>query len=242
MKKILLILCLALTFACGDSGSTGDSSGVGQTNAGCPAGRLKTTVDGICIVGSWAAQVDRPSGGWIFLEVDATAEQKKLIGEAVEAGLKQTIRAAQHHNPTWQVYANPANYGVVMIKKMATNQDGTPALLVSNIQTAGTVINAYGDGNHRGAEPVITLPMPEPWPAAGDAYWSYLQASARHEGEHVIEYMNDHNEFLKRAVREDIHPHWSLPAELSRGLVARSDASSCLAAVNDSVSPAVIER
>jgi hypothetical protein len=117
----------------------------------------------------------------------------------------------------WSLYTNTANYGVVMIKKQATNMDGTPALLVSGIQTAGTVINARID--LLGSEPVIVLPQPDTWPAADDPYWNYLQASARNEGEHAIEYKNDLNEFIIRATSADVHPHWTLP-DGSRSLVA----------------------
>lgn len=237
MRKLFITALLAFTFACGDGGKT-DPQTKYEGTGGCPAGRIPTTVPNICIVSNWGGQVDRPSGGWIFLEVDANAEQKKLIGEAVEAGLKQTIAGAQYHNPTWHTYALPANYGVVMIKKQATNQDGTPALLVNgSIQTAGTVINAYTDFNPRGGEPVIVLPMPDTWPAAGDPYWSYLQNSARNEGEHVIEWRNDPNEFLKRAVVADVHPHWPLPEESGRGLAGGRAAPYCLTGANNNATP-----
>lgn len=209
MKKLLLLSLLVLSFACGGGPKTYEGTG------GCPAGRIPTNVSGICIISNWGDsttnQVDRPAGGWIFLELSATQEQKALIGQAVEAGLNQTIAGAQHFNPNWTVYGTPDHYGMVMIRKQATNQDGTPALIVSGVQTAGTVINAFGDGNPRGTEPVIVLPVPDTWPPAGDPYWAYLQASARNEGEHVIEYKNDLSEFLRRAIRADIHPHWDWP-------------------------------
>lgn len=240
MKKILFTLLIALTFAC-EGGNT-DPQTKYEGTGGCPAGRIPTTVNNICIISNWGDssthQVDRPSGGWVFLEIEANADQKKLIGESIEAGLKQTIAGAKLHNPGWYVYTQPASYGIVMIRKQATNQDGTPALLVNgNIQTAGTVINAYTDGNPRGGEPVIVLPQPDQWPPAGDPYWSYLQASARNEGEHVIEWRNDLSEFLRRAVTADIHPHWPLADEQARGIADRRVASFCLTGTTNDAAP-----
>lgn len=238
MKRILITLLIALTFACGGEVKQSDYEGTG----GCPAGRIPTTVNNICIISIWGDstthQVDRPAGGWVFLEMEANPEQKKLIGDAIEAGLKQTIAGATYHNPTWRTYTNTANYGVAMIKKQATNQDGTPALLVNgNLQTAGTVINAYTDGNPRGGEPVIILPTPDQWPAAGDPYWIYLQNSARNEGEHVIEWRNDLNEFLHRAIVADIHPHWPLPEEGARGFAGNRAVPYCLTGTNNNAAP-----
>lgn len=212
MKRIFLIsLVVLMFFATGFKGCSKKDNN--NPVAQCPAGRVPTTANNICIPVEWGDssthQVDRPAGGWVFLESPATPEQKQLIGERIEAGLRQTIAGAQYHNPTWTNYATPDYYGVVMIKKQATNQDGTPALITSGIQTAGTVINARMDG-YTGI-PVMVLPLPDSWPDPSDNYWNYLQASARNEGEHMIEYENDLSEFIRRAVATDVHPHWTLP-------------------------------
>jgi hypothetical protein len=155
----------------------------------------------------------------VFLETGITdPEARRKISDRVIAGFQQTIRSAQYHNPTWSNYGTTGHYNVWMIKKQATNQDGTPALITSGIQTAGTVINTWRDGQQR-APMYIVLPQPDDLSNAN--YLPYLQASARNEGEHAIEYANAIGVFISKAVEGDVHPHWSMPpGEEARGLVA----------------------
>jgi hypothetical protein len=220
MKTLMLMLALLLCFACGDGGGN-----TGSTSAPCP-GKVKTTASGVCLPFNWAqtpaGQVDRTDGGFVLLEGGVpTPELAGKINDAVLAGLNQMLVSSKYHNPTWTRKPTTGYYKIVMIKSMATNQDGTPALLVGGIQSAGTVINVFADLVDRG-ETIIVLPEPD-WSNLAPTYWEYLQASARHEGEHDVEWANDKGIFHQKAVTGDIHPHWSMPpgTSESRGFASQ---------------------
>src|SRR5687768_14320181 len=101
----------------------------------CPNGYVSTTAPGICLPTVFQvqelSQIDRPDGGYILLEIgtgDAAIRQR--ISDRVLAGIQQTIDAIAYHQPSWTKKTNTRPYQVMLIRKMATNQDGTPALLV----------------------------------------------------------------------------------------------------------------
>lgn len=219
---ILLIVLIMLFTSCGNSNEP-SSTTPGTT---CPPTHGVTTAQNICLpkIGCGQdCQINRPDGGYVYLETGIQDEAvRKRISDAVIAGVEQTIRSATYHNPNWTSHVATGNYNVYMIKKHATNQDGTPALITSGIQTAGTVINTWRDGVQR-APLYIILPQPEAANLSDETYWSYLKNSARHEGEHVIEYGNAIGVFIDKAVTGDVHPHWSMPpGEEAKGLVARA--------------------
>lgn len=196
MKNLLLIFAIFIVSCGGDKGST---SG-GETT--CPAGKSATTASGICIPNSWmGGQINRTDGGWIFLEKSVPEQHKERIGQSVVKGLEKTVRGAG----SWAEYRNTAQFQVVMIEKHATNQDGTPALIVGGQQTAGTVINTYPVCTTKRGEPTIVLPIPDTF---DDAYFSYLENSAWFEGEHATEWKNDPCwTFQQYTGANDVHPH-----------------------------------
>ena len=209
LAAIVIIAIIGLS--CG-----GDSGGQQQQGPGdtvCPATHAATTAHNICIPLNWGPQVehqiDRADGGVVLTEMPVTdAATRARIGSTVVAGVQQTITSATFHVPSWTNFTNTKDYIVLMIKKQATNMDGTPALVTRGYQTAGTVINVWSDGRKSGV-PMIVLPMPDDFTA--ENYWPYLQASARHEGEHVIEYSNALGVFLSKIGAGDRHPHWTMP-------------------------------
>lgn len=245
---VLLILVIVFFASCG-GGPTGQPGPSSNGVTTCPSTHTATSAQNICLPKQYAAQqfsqIDRSDGQWIIVEdplPDDDAFQKP-IGDAVVAGLEQTIRSATYHNPTWHNYTSSGQYKVLMIRKQATNMDGTPALITNGVQTAGTVINVWSDGTSRGGEPIIVLPQPDNLEQFKDpAYLSYLKNSARHEGEHVIEYVNAIGVFITKAVEGDIHPHWTLPEEISRGLVARRDPARCLVGADQDARPVAVEN
>lgn len=210
---VVVVIVVIFLASCGGGGAASPSYD-------CPAGRTKTTAKGVCLPALWQpdSQIDRADGGWVITETAVTDPAiRKLIAERVQSGLTRMIAAALHRNPTWTNYTASGQFQVLMIRKMATNMDGTPALKVREIQTAGTVINIYADRTEHG-EPIIVLPMTDDWLAAN--YAPYLEASAYHEGEHSIEWKNDKGIFFALAGAGDVHPHWP-PLDALRGLVAQ---------------------
>jgi hypothetical protein len=81
----------------------------------------------------------------------------------------------------------------------AWNQDGSPALVVGGIQTAGTVKGLGGGGDI-----YILLPHQQ---AVDWRYGDYLMHSAWNEAEHFSEWFNDKAVFNQYAVANDVHPH-----------------------------------
>jgi hypothetical protein len=212
------IIAISLFLACGGA-NTPSSTGVGGTQ--CPPTHAGTTAQNICLPKMGCGpdcQIDRPDGGYVFLETGISdPEARRKISERVIAGVAQTIRSAQYHNPTWTNYAATGNYNVWMIKKQADTEAGWPALITNGIKTAGTVINTWRDGTQRAP---MYMVLPEPERFDDETYWGYLQNSARNEGEHQIEYANAIGVFISKAVEGDIHPHWSMPpGEEARGFV-----------------------
>src|SRR5688572_13287292 len=121
----------------------------------CPQGYISTTAPGICLPTKFQvqelSQIDRPDGGYILLEIGTgDAAIRERISSTILAGTQQTIDAIRHHRPFWTNKLTTTPYQFILIRKMATNQDGTPALLVGGIQSAGTVINVYADLVGRG--------------------------------------------------------------------------------------------
>lgn len=218
---VLLLTIVVLLAGCKDDDKPQ------QPEYSCPDTHVKTTSPGICLPKRYPvnelSQIDRTDGGYILMERGSSdAVLKKKINDVAINGLQEMIAAALLHNPSWTRFTTTGGYEIVMIHKMATNMDGTPALLVRGTQSAGTVINVYADLNERGT-PIIVLPLPDP-DGFNDAYWAYLKNSCWNEGEHVIEWLNDKAIFRQKAIEGDMHPHWPpagslLPSE--PGLVDR---------------------
>jgi hypothetical protein len=176
----------------------------------CPPGKDRTTAAGVCLPKVFATQIDRTDGGYVIAEDPITDENvKQMINDRVILGLSRMIRAATHYNPDWTRWAGTQPYQIIFVKKTATTIAGWPALMIgvgaNAIKSAGTVINVYMDLTERGT-PYIVLPQPDDWNVPG--YWDYLEASAYHEGEHVIEWLNNKALFKSKIGAGDVHPHW----------------------------------
>lgn len=147
---------------------------------------------------------NRTDGGMFFTGGNLDDAIRLTIGGIIIDALADMIAASQYHNPSWTLGKTTGEYKVFFIPPMATNMDGSPALLVAGVQTAGTVINT--DPNVRPTEPQIVLPEQANW-----NFLEYLKNSVHNEGEHAREWLNDLNIFLSFTGANDIHPHWSPP-------------------------------
>lgn len=146
----------------------------------------------------------RSDGGAWFSTNPVAEETRPIVGQVIIDALAEMIVAAKYHNPSWTRYLNTADYQVFFIPPMATNMDGSPALLIQGVQSAGTVINI--DGSDMGVTPWIVLPEQAQW-----NYLDYLKNSVHNEGEHAIERMNDYTIYLSFTGAYDVHPHWQAP-------------------------------
>ncbi len=128
------------------------------------------------------------------------------LADIVDMGINNLLRATKATRPTWTQSLRHDEYVILFKKPDATNQDGSPAILVHGIQSAGTVVGVANDGF---SPPMIVLPFQDEW-----NHMSYLMYSVWNEGEHYIEWTNDHTEFMQFAVAADIHPHRPMPEGL----------------------------
>lgn len=186
---------------------------------GCPDTHAPSGAQGVCLPRQFAYQIDRPDGGTVVVELGTKPDEATLsmINARIISGLSRMIAATRRDYPGWGNMLSTAAYTVIFVRKMATNMDGTPALIVSGIQSAGTIANAKIDGSARGLQYII-LPQPDDWNMPG--YADYLEASTYSEGEHVIEYNNDFAVFMGYARAGDVHPHREpiSPVGLLRGM------------------------
>ncbi|MBK8810737.1 MAG: hypothetical protein IPN69_08410 [Acidobacteria bacterium] len=115
----------------------------------------------------------------------------------ITAGILQQIATTPIY---WTRQRQIEEYNVALIEPTATNMDGSPALMVRGIQSAGTVIGVGDDGH---VPSVIILPHQG---ATDWAHLDYLKAPARHESEHSALWSNDQNLFYYYTGERDIHP------------------------------------
>lgn len=122
----------------------------------------------------------------------------------IDEGIRNQLVRHTAAFPDWNKFAQLSDYTLVFIEPMATNQinePGSPALIVGGTQTAGTCIGVWV---FAASKPTIVLPHQ----AATDwRYNDYLMRSAWHESEHIREFANDYEEFLRHTGPNDIHPH-----------------------------------
>lgn len=132
-----------------------------------------------------------------------------------DVGITNQLTRITFAHPDWNHFTNPNDYSVLVIEPMVTNRDGSPAIKVKGIQSAGTVIGltwapTWKDGKYSltgtGIDrPYIVVPSQE---AVQWRYTDYWMRSIWHESEHVREGMNDWNDFLNHLGANDIHPHY----------------------------------
>jgi len=164
------------------------------------------TNQSVPIPGRFPFSYARPDGGEILSVYPIAEDLLPTVAGYIQRGLADMIAATSYHNPGWTKMPTTGDYPVWFIEPMATNQDGTPALLVYGVQSAGTTLNVgYTDGIDRGT-PVIVLPAQAAW-----NFLDYLQTSTHNEGEHAREWVCDQAIFWKFTGAYDVHPHWSAP-------------------------------
>jgi hypothetical protein len=151
--------------------------------------------------GGIAPRGTTPSGCPIFSTVDVPLNAQKNL----EIGVQNQINRYDKLK-SWPNRGKVSEYAFVFVNPNA-DTDGMPALNVNvdfstRVKTAGTVI---GLQPHTGPKrEYIVLPHQA---AEGWKYNDYLMHAAWFESEHVREWANDLNEFVKYAIAGDVHPH-----------------------------------
>lgn len=160
-----------------------------------------TFPNGIHLPGTPGYAYATPGGAQVVSVVPVPADVLPLIDEGITNQLTR-INAAK---PDWANKRNISDYHIFFIDPMATNQvndPGSPALIVSGYQTAGTCVGVAGDGF--GGD-FIVLPHQQ---ATQWRYRSYLVNSAWSESEHIREWFNDTGVFYGFLGTGDVHPHF----------------------------------
>lgn len=147
---------------------------------------------------TFISQKITPLGTIVISVVDYENEN---ILKMIDEGISGAIRSYQHINSDWII--NRSDIMVMMIDPQATNINGSPAVIVNGIQSAGTVL---GVGSQANLYSPITIVIPHQkdtdW-----AYLRYLKFSVWNEMEHCIEWLFNKPLFYTYAVENDIHPH-----------------------------------
>jgi hypothetical protein len=155
---------------------------------------------------SFAYKVDEPNKPFIQSNVPIPDN----VVEVCTRALGYMIRAT-NEKYGWSGKATVYEYNIAFLEPTATNQDGSPALMVhiksaegkitQSIQSAGTCIGVGKDG-------IIPTNICLPHQAATNwRYLNYLLYSVYNEGEHDRENHCDKNVFYKYLGENDIHPH-----------------------------------
>jgi hypothetical protein len=146
----------------------------------------------------WSFKVKTPRG----VTVRANVNVPYLALQDIDTGIATQIRAYNAINPFWTQYNSIEKYVVEFVEPMATNLDGSPALIHrAGVQTAGTTYGTGWDGNDT---PTIVLPHQA---ATNWNYREYLRTSARFESEHIREWTEDKDVFNRFTGANDCHPH-----------------------------------
>lgn len=153
-------------------------------------------------------QYDRADGGYLFSNYEIPAGLLDSVMSKVMEGLTNQVTAMP---ADWEKMKNTGDYWIMFIEPMATNLDGSPALLVGKdkVQAAGTCLNIGNTIVGRAGRPTIVVPWQTEW-----NFLDYLMRSCWHEAEHCSEWMNDYSVFWKYQYPNDNHPHRPLPQPL----------------------------
>lgn len=136
-----------------------------------------------------------PQGVGCNFEAPVSQAEFDRFAPVIDMGIRNLLKG---YPPSWSKKINHGDFIIGFIKPTATNQDGSPALVVNGIQTAGTIL-----GYNTAFKPVvIVLPQQTNW-----EYLSYLMYSVWHEGEHDAELANDVGLFWSLLGAGDVHPH-----------------------------------
>lgn len=160
-----------------------------------------TFPNGIHLPGTPGYAYATPQGGQVVSVVTVPDRALAVIDEGYTNQLTR-INAAK---PEWANKKTIPEYKIFFIDPMATNQindPGSPALIVSGYQTAGTCVGIAGDGF--GSDFIVL-----PHQAATDwQHLDYLMHSVWHESEHIREWFNDTGVFYGFLGTGDVHPHF----------------------------------
>lgn len=138
-----------------------------------------------------------PKGARVESVVPVPSRQLELIDE----GITNQIVRYRNAFPNWTKGRNVNEYNVLIVNPMATNmvnEPGSPALMVSGVQSAGTMIG---------------ITRKEQWivvPHQSDSNWQfedYFVKTVWHESEHYVEAINDMTVFYQFVGAGDVHPH-----------------------------------
>jgi hypothetical protein len=189
-------------------------------------------------------QYTRPDGGHVVSMYPIPAEIRTEVMGRIVSGLQRTIDAARAVYPSWQNYTRTQDFDIVhLIEPMATNQDGSPALMVRGVyQSAGTVLNVHLPGGMWGGPPYLILPD-QGHPSYSWGYLDYFESSVRHEAEHAIEWMNDKAVFYSKAGGGDIHPHFpEVGGSRPVGFMSNAERANCIRGVDERTFDVYITR
>jgi hypothetical protein len=182
---------------------------------------------------SFAYKVDEPNTPFIQSNVPIPDN----VIEVCTRALGYMIRATNERFG-WSGKATVFEYNIAFLEPTATNQDGSPALMVhiknaegkilQSIQSAGTCIGVGSDG-------IIPTNICLPHQAATNwRYLNYLLHSVYNEGEHDRENHCDKSVFNSYLGANDIHPHTppQFPMEMpdapsKAGFLNREQAAVC---------------
>lgn len=161
-----------------------------------------TFPNGIHLPGTPGYAYATPGGAQVVSVVPVPDDVLPLIDEGITNQLTR-INAAK---PDWANKRNISDYHIFFIDPMAVNQvndPGSPALIVSGVQTAGTCVGVAGDG-FSGDFIVAPHQQDTQW-----RYRSYLVNTTWHESEHQREWANDRGVFYYFVQPGmDNHPHF----------------------------------
>lgn len=147
----------------------------------------------------------RTPGG---VEVGSTVDVPANVLPFIDAGIRRQIACYNAKYPTWTKYRNLAEYKVLFVEPSGVSEvslPGAPIIHVKGYASAGTCIGCNPISSVR-PDLYIVLPHQK---AQNWRFTEYLQNASDFESEHVREFPNDYNVFIRWAHEGDIHPHCS---------------------------------
>lgn len=136
--------------------------------------------------------------------VQSTVQIPQVALDTIDAALDELFVWYRAAYPGWTKVFTHEEYAVLLIEPMATNQDGSPALLIIGQQSAGTCIGFPFPMSY------IVLPHQElrAW-----TFRDYLFNSVFNEGEHYIQSHNNRDVFNSHVGFGDVHRHIGPPGD-----------------------------
>lgn len=154
-------------------------------------------------LGMYADYKQTASGARVYSMAEGVQIPDKVL-PTIDAAVDLSIKVQKELFPSWQRGLTPIEYEIMFVQADGlTPNSKVPFITRAGIMTAGTI--------GTGERPVIFLPEQTlvDWTAADALFWSVYN-----EGEHLREYFNDRDVFLRFAIAEDTHQHFTIPAHL----------------------------